>query len=102
MTLNAQERAAVEAAKAWFIDRQDPEAQRVHFGLPGTSERSDYWLRHSYALGHLSGFRAGVEAAIRALDERMEREEYGHAKAAVALDIAALGALLAQEDEHGS
>jgi len=49
-------------------------------------------------------FRDGAEwalgAAVAALWERIEREEYGHAKAAVALDIEAIKAIAATPEEE--
>lgn len=37
--------------------------------------------------------QAGIEAAAKAVSNRIEREEYGHAKAAVCLDLEAINAL---------
>ena len=54
--------------------------------------------------GLLSAMSLALEAAAEALWERVGREEYGHAKAAVTLDIEAIRALarsLAEEPAPG-
>lgn len=82
MTLNAQERAAVEAAKAWIKARSEGGRFVDHFGD----------AEFGFQRGHLSGFRAGVEAAIEALNKNNE-----DAGGAYVSDINAIRALLAQE-----
>jgi len=46
--------------------------------------------------------RRALEDAIQVLWERVEREEYGHAKAAVALDIEALRTLASTYEQSES
>lgn len=87
MTLNAQERAAVEAAEAWRLADPNDSEMRIRDDARALGTAS--W---SYACGHLSGFRAGVEAALKeaVLADSIEEARYE------------IRALLAQEDEHGS
>lgn len=69
MTLNAQERAAVEAAKTWRGLANEP----MRWQEAVTPMHDNHRV---YATGHLSGFRAGVEAAIKVVKhyEHLENE----------------------------
>ena len=87
MTLNAQERVAVEAAMSRAHSEESGPYRRIIARVPWPTDAV-------YALGHLSGFRAGVEAALEIVNRDFERGRLG------SYTLDSIRALLAQESER--